>query len=75
MKPPEALAFVATSYHLFSLLGMIPFLGEGAFLDGWFEALSGITTTGLSVFIPKELPRSLIFFRSLYQWIGGRGSW
>ncbi len=73
LSPREALAFVAASYLLFSLLGAIPFLDKGTFLDGWFEAVSGITTTGLSVFIPEQLPRSLVFFRSLYQWIGGAG--
>jgi len=73
LNAQEALTFVATSYLLFSLLGAIPFLDKGTFLDGWFEALSGITTTGLSVFVPEELPRSLLFFRSLYQWIGGAG--
>ena len=73
LGPEEAPAFVAASYLLFSLAGAIPFLATGSFLDGWFEALSGITTTGLSVFVAEELPRSLVLFRSLYQWIGGAG--
>ncbi|MGY4707169.1 TrkH family potassium uptake protein [Candidatus Bipolaricaulota sp. J31] len=73
LRPEEAPAFVAASYLLFSLAGAVPFLAAGGFLDGWFEALSGITTTGLSVFVPEELPRSLVLFRSLYQWIGGAG--
>lgn len=73
LGPSEALAFTAGGYLLLSLLGAIPFLAVGTFLDGWFEALSGITTTGLSVFVAEELPRSLLLFRSLYQWIGGAG--
>jgi trk system potassium uptake protein TrkH len=73
LKPEEAPAFVAGSYLLFSLLGAIPFLHVGTFMDGWFEALSGITTTGLSVFVAEGLPRSLVLFRSLYQWVGGAG--
>lgn len=73
LGPQGALAFVAAGYLLLSLLGGIAFLPAGGFLDGWFEALSGITTTGLSVFVPEELPRSLLLFRSLYQWIGGVG--
>lgn len=73
LKAEEALAFVAACYLLFSLVGAIPFLTVGGFLDGWFEALSGITTTGLSVFVPEKLPRSLLLFRSVYQWIGGAG--
>lgn len=73
LAPSDALALTALSYLLFSLLGAIPFLGVGTFLDGLFEAASGITTTGLSVFAPQALPRSLLLFRSLYQWIGGAG--
>ncbi|HIP99568.1 TPA: TrkH family potassium uptake protein [Candidatus Bipolaricaulota bacterium] len=69
----EALPLTALAYLLFSLLGALPFLTVGSFLDGWFEAASGITTTGLSVFTPEALPRSLILFRSLYQWLGGAG--
>lgn len=69
----EALALTALAYLLFSLLGGIPFLSVTSFLDGWFEAASGITTTGLSVLRPEGLPRSLLLFRSLYQWIGGAG--
>ncbi|MCD5408256.1 hypothetical protein LR090_03335 [Candidatus Bipolaricaulota bacterium] len=69
----EALPLTALAYLLFSLLGALPFLTVGSFLDGWFEAASGITTTGLSVFTPEALPRSLTLFRSLYQWLGGAG--
>jgi len=42
-------------------------------MDGFFEALSGITTTGLSVASPETLPASPLFFRSYLQWIGGAG--
>ena len=73
LEPEEALALTALAYLLFSLLGALPFLPVTSFLDGWFEAASGITTTGLSVLRPEELPRSLVLFRSLYQWIGGAG--
>jgi len=73
LAPPDALALTALAYLLFSLLGAIPFLGQASWLDGFFEATSGITTTGLSVLSPQELPRSLLFFRSLYQWLGGAG--
>ncbi len=69
----DAMAFAALVYLLFSLVGALPFLGVSGFLRGWFEALSGITTTGLSLYTPEELPRSLLFFRSLLQWIGGAG--
>ena len=73
LEAEEALALTALAYLLFSLLGALPFLSVTSFLNGWFEAASGITTTGLSVLRPEGLPRSLVMFRSLYQWIGGAG--
>ncbi len=44
-----------------------------SFLDGLFEAVSGITTTGLSMYSVGELPYTLHFARALYQWMGGLG--
>jgi len=73
LEPKEALTLTAMAYLVFSLLGALPFLPVTSFLNGWFEAASGITTTGLSVLRPEGLPRSLVLFRSLYQWIGGAG--
>ncbi len=73
LSAEEAMALTAFSYLVFSLVGALPFLTVVPFIDGWFEATSGITTTGLSVIPAGGLPRSLILFRSLYQWIGGAG--
>jgi len=69
----EALAITALAYLLFALVGALPFLRETTFIDGLFEALSGFTTTGLSVLDPARLPETLLFFRSYMQWIGGAG--
>lgn len=48
-----------------------------AFQDPWnalFEAVSGFTSTGLSVTLrPTELPYSLQWWRSFMEWIGGIG--
>jgi len=49
------------------------FLPVAPFVDGLFEAMSGITTTGLSVMPVESLPGTLLFFRSYSQWIGGAG--
>ena len=39
-----------------------------------FESFSGFTSTGLSIALhPSELPRSLQWWRSFTQWIGGVG--
>lgn len=43
-------------------------------LNALFEATSGFTTTGLTVALdPTALPRTLQWWRSLSQWVGGAG--
>jgi trk system potassium uptake protein TrkH len=45
-----------------------------AFLDAFFEAMSGWTTTGLTMISDVEsMPKSLLFWRSFMQWLGGVG--
>ncbi|MBC7100590.1 MAG: TrkH family potassium uptake protein [Methanobacteriales archaeon] len=44
------------------------------FVNAAFENMSGWTTTGLSIFSDvQSLPKSILFLRSLEQWIGGLG--
>ena len=43
-------------------------------IDSFFESMSGITTTGATVITGlDELPRSLLLYRQLLQWLGGMG--
>ncbi|MDF1544880.1 MAG: TrkH family potassium uptake protein [bacterium] len=45
-----------------------------AFSDGFFEVMSGFTTTGATIFSNVEsVPRSLLFLRALTHWLGGMG--
>jgi len=44
---------------------------EISFVDGYFESVSALTTTGLSVM--QGAPHSVLFWRSLQGWIGGAG--
>lgn len=45
-----------------------------SWLDGWFEAVSGITTTGLSTTASVEdKSRAFLFARAWMQWCGGLG--
>ncbi|WP_248642589.1 TrkH family potassium uptake protein [Thioclava dalianensis] len=59
------------------LFAALPFM-DGAphvsFTDAYFEAASGITTTGYTVF-PKldALPRSVLLWRGMLNWFGGLG--
>jgi trk system potassium uptake protein TrkH len=69
----ESLVIAGLSYLLFTTLGALAFLPVSSFLNGFFEIMSGFTTTGLTMFNPQKLPRTLVFFRSYSQWIGGAG--
>ncbi|MBN2443255.1 MAG: TrkH family potassium uptake protein, partial [Spirochaetales bacterium] len=72
----QAILICSLGWMSFSAICGIPFvLGiDAVYIDGIFEAASGFTTTGITMFNRLEyLPRSIIFFRSLIQWIGGLG--
>lgn len=59
-----------------TLLGSLPYLLilNCSFLTGFFESVSGLTTTGATALASVEdLPRSLLLWRSLSQWFGGLG--
>jgi trk system potassium uptake protein TrkH len=68
---------VTLSWVFFSVLGSLPYIFSGAippFIDAFFESTSGFSTTGASVLKDVEiLPYSILFWRSLTQWIGGIG--
>jgi trk system potassium uptake protein TrkH len=57
-----------------SLIGAIPYLFFLPPLDAVFESISGFTTTGLTAVLPEQLPKSIIFWRSMTQWLGGLGA-
>jgi len=73
----DGFAIVAFTWLFIPLLGTLPYLlppmGLG-FLDAFFEAMSGFTTTGATILeVVEELPRSALIWRSLTQWLGGMG--
>ncbi|WP_244265742.1 TrkH family potassium uptake protein [Polycladidibacter hongkongensis] len=70
-------AFILTSLAWITLpaLGALPFMGLGiAYVDAFFESVSGFTTTGSTVLSGLDnLPPGLLVWRSLMQWMGGIG--
>ena len=62
------------SASLFSALPFIfaqPYL---SFADAWFESMSAITTTGATVIVGLDnLPRAVLLWRGMLQWLGGIG--
>ena len=73
----EGYAVVAGIWLLAITLGALPYFFSGQFpnyLDALFEATSGLTATGSTVLTDVEsMPRSLLLWRSLTQWLGGIG--
>ncbi len=75
----EGIAVVGIGWVLASVLGALPFLVCGVIdspVDAFFEAASGFTTTGSTIFDGAEidaLPRGVNFWRCFSQWIGGIG--
>lgn len=83
----EALLLVALSWIVGSALCAVPFFGWAhrrpdfgerhpfeSFVNCYFEAISGLTTTGSTILSDIEsLPPSLLFWRQLIQWLGGIG--
>lgn len=59
------------------VFGALPFIfgaTEADVTDAFFEAMSGLTTTGATVFSGLDgLPRGLLLWRGMLQWFGGVG--
>lgn len=74
IKRSEALMIVSTSWILFALVVAIPYLFyDLSFVDSLFESVSGITTTGATIFQTYNYPKVVLFWRSFSQWLGGMG--
>lgn len=73
----EAVAVVGLSWIICGAFGALPYIFSEAQLSpagAFFESVSGFTTTGASVIRDVEsLPRSVLLWRSLTQWLGGVG--
>ena len=65
------------TWAVLPLFAAMPFMlgaTEARFVDAYFEAMSGMTTTGATVFQGlDELPRGLLLWRGILQWLGGLG--
>lgn len=75
--PREGFFSVALIWLLMGAFGALPFFFSGYFnsyIDCFFEAVSGFTTTGASILTAVEpLPRGILFWRSFIHWLGGMG--
>ena len=76
----DGFTIVSFTWLLIPLLGTLPYLFLGlGFLDSFFEAMSGFTTTGATILSSTgtgeffAVPRGILLWRSLTQWLGGMG--
>ncbi|MGN0976474.1 MAG: TrkH family potassium uptake protein [Faecousia sp.] len=73
----EGLVCVGISWIALSLVGCLPFYLSReipAFVDCFFEMVSGFTTTGASI-VPsvEDLSKGILYWRSFSHWLGGMG--
>ncbi len=73
----EAFIITVLSWLLLSILCAVPFIyskTDLAVIDAIFESMSGITTTGATVLNNiDQLPKGILIWRALLQWLGGIG--
>lgn len=77
MGRKDGCMITATVWIVFSLFGMLPFIFGSSHLnisEGFFETMSGFTTTGATVIRNIEgCSTGLVLWRAMTQWIGGLG--
>jgi trk system potassium uptake protein TrkH len=76
IRAREGFLVVGGAWVVVSLVGSLPYLLTGSLglVDALFESTSGFTTTGSTVIADVTvLPRSLLLWRAMSQWLGGMG--
>lgn len=77
MIPRQMFLITALAWAILPVFGGLPFMFSTQaipFTDAVFEAVSGMTTTGSTVLANLDtMPKDLLLWRSLLQWIGGLG--
>lgn len=72
----EGYLIVAMTWIVASLIGAIPFMMSSYtsnFIDSFFESVAGFTTTGCTAFADTHMPRALLLWKALMNWLGGMG--
>lgn len=77
MQPRQVFLITSCCWTGVSLMSALPFLlieQPLGLADAVFEAVSGVTTTGSSVMSGlDQLPKDILLWRSILNWIGGIG--
>ena len=77
LQAKDGLTLVLLVWILLSTISSTPFLmfdANMSFSRAFFEAVSGLTTTGATIFSGLELmPKAILIWRAILQWLGGMG--
>ena len=77
IKKRDGYLIVVLGWLFMTFFGSLPYLISGSIptiTNAFFETMSGFTTTGSTILNNIEaLPKSILFWRSMTQWIGGMG--
>ncbi|QIZ78203.1 TrkH family potassium uptake protein [Ferrimonas lipolytica] len=78
LRTREGFLIVVMFWTVLGSIGAIPFIlsemPDLSFTDAMFESFSALTTTGATVITGLEhLPKAILFYRHLLQWLGGMG--
>ncbi len=78
LRPRDGFLIVVLFWVVLSVFSALPFLiaanPDVSFTDAFFEAISGITTTGASVLHDIDfMPHSILFYRQELEFLGGMG--
>ena len=73
----QAFLLTALSWLSIAIFGSLPFVFSNldfSFTNAFFESMSGITTTGSTIISNLEdMPKSILLWRAILQWLGGIG--
>jgi len=73
----QAFLLTALSWLSIAIFGSLPFIFSKinfSFTNAFFESMSGITTTGSTIISNLEnMPKSILLWRAILQWLGGIG--
>ncbi|KAE9531038.1 TrkH family potassium uptake protein [Testudinibacter aquarius] len=78
LRSREGFLIVVLFWVVLGSVGALPFLlfdsPQLNVANAFFESFSGLTTTGATVIVGLDsLPKAILFYRQMLQWLGGMG--
>lgn len=77
LKNRQLFLLTTLSWLVICLFGSLPLyflIPNCTYTDAWFETVSALTTTGSTVFAGlDQMPKSVLFWRCIMNWVGGVG--